>query len=837
MTRRSRSAFPSSWLRAPRLATDTTRQRVLLSVGAVALVWAEASIHAHSQWPLASAVLVIAALGLARLLGAPPVESDDVVIMHARSQWRGVAGVVVAFAGMAVAAGATNRLAEHWEASFDRWAPLAVAGIALWSVGIALADWRERPFTIGRDAMPGWERWALLGIVVLAFALRFYRYGYFPPPGGICAIEEPQTGQAGWDILQGARPWEFLLDRWLAAAGLAIGGANLTALRVPFTIFSALTVVPLYFLLRCLVSRTVALAVALLFVVCHWHLIYARYAHNIYFTTFLVVVVLYLLVRARRDSRLAFYPWIGFIAASTLFAYAGYRGTTILVGIFLLGSLIVDVRRYRAALTPSRRQRTRTWLQRQLLASGIVALAYLVPAIPLLTVVNRSPGGLTYYVEAANRSLADSDYYSQSFAHAVKQRLVRLHDSAMIFHHVGEDWATMNLPRAPMLDPATGALFTVALCYCLGYPRRRQQGYIATVFLLMMLGGAVFVHNLDVRRLQQVIPIIFVLIALLLERVREVVGTNARGQRVFLGLLGITLVVGYAHNIDVYFRKMINAPEVRAGFHNQYTVAIEYLRTLPNDAYLLLVADIDNFFLPSDYEWLRGSRVPGMMTTDLQPLLANKSNLPNLPAPWRGRSVYLLMEDPYSSNDLVAFLTDQFPYTECEAINSPDHAGVHFIGCHVVLAESRPSEPNIAEPNIAWIGQGGVRARYYHGEETEPFLDRIEPVIDYALMPDACRISESHDPAPCRVTWEATWTVEQELQTFVRFDFRQSHAELRIDGVAAAGNALHLTPGAHTITITAHMETNESPGLRVRWRAPGANRLALLPFYQITKPR
>jgi Dolichyl-phosphate-mannose-protein mannosyltransferase len=790
--------------------------RELIPIGLViALVAAQALIFFHLQWPLASVVLVIAAVWLAVWLGATPDDEPEIVIEAGGSRRSRVLGILLAVAGMALAALAVWWLTRDWHNNFDIGAPLAVLGIAVWSVGIADADRRAKPFQWGRDPMPRWEWLALLGIVVLAFAFRFYRYTYFPPPNGICAIEEPQTGMAGWGILHGERPWEFLLDRWLAAAALAVGGNNLVALRVPFTIFSALTVIPLYLLLRCLVSRTVALSVALLFVVCHWHLIYARYAHNIYLTTFFVVVLLYLMVRARQDSRLAFYPWIGFLSAYTLYTYAGYRGTTLFVGLFLAGVLVADVRRYRAALTPSRRRQARRWLNRQLLATAITAAAFLVPLLPLVGQIMRTPQGAQYFVEAAHRAVDDPEYYNRSVGKMLQERVTRLRDVAMIFNHRGETWMTMNLPGTPMLDPATGALFTVALFFAVAYPRRRYQGFFATMFLVLLLMGTVFVHNLDVRRLQGIIPLIFVLVALLLERAQE---RLARRRGLFLGALGVVLAVSYARNIDVYFVKMMNSPEVRGGFHNRYTVAIKYLHGLPDNAYMVLLADISNFFWPSDYDWWRGTRVPGEAVTDVYNLLAGA------PGPWQNRELYLLTKEPYAADDLTAFIATQFPGTRCQPVNPPDPGPDHYIGCHVAYRR-RP----------AWMGQGGIRARYYQGPNPQPFIERVEPFVAYGLTPDRCHVTEEQNPLPCRATWDAVWKTDRETVFNVALDTRQAEAEMRIDG-ALLNSPVRLAPGTHAVQITARFRRDEETGVRVEWQPDQAQKKSLLPFYRVTVP-
>jgi hypothetical protein len=800
----------------------TARRYWTGAVCAGVLVAAQITIRLQRHWALASIALVGAACALALLLR--PARAPDPpppAIRTAGSRSIFLIGGMLALAGALVAVLASHQLVEQWRRSFDYAAPLLVAGTALWSLGLAIADRRQEPFTIGRDPMPSWERLALAGIVVLSFGLRFYRYGDFPPPSGICAIEEAQAGQSGWHILSGARPWEYLLDNWLAAAGIWIGGTHLTSIRVPFTIFSALTVVPLYFLLRCLVSRTVSLAVALLFVVCHWHLVYARYAHNIFLTTFFVVVILYLLIRARLDDRLAFYPWIGLLSGYTLYAYSGYRATPLFAGLFLGGVLLADFRQVRRLLAPSRLRLARHRLQRQLLASLLALAAFTITVLPLVRSVAESPRGSGYYLEGVQRTLANRQYYTPDLDEFARLRLLRLRDAAMIFNHAGDPWVTMNLPSAPMLDPAVGLLLVVAVFYCMACPRVRYQGFFAALFLVLLLVGTVFVQNLDVRRLQGIIPVIFVLVALLLERISQWLAPLRRtGRGLFLALLAAITVVAYVRNLHVYFVQMMNSPVVRGGFHNPYTIALDYLRSLPSGAHLLLLAHIDNFFLPSDYEWLRGTRVQGRTTSDLHRLLAGQ------PAFWRGKPLFVLMKEPYAIDDLPAFLVEQFPGTRCEPVDAPDDPSRHprFLGCEI------PSE---VEPS--WPGRGGLLARYFRGGAPAPFLERVEPFVSFELVPDQCNVDAGPQVPPCRVNWRGKWTVAEETRILVEVQLRRAQAIIELDG-APVRNLLQLSPGEHSFEIRAELQPRDYPGVRVRWRSQRPDESDLLPFYRLVRP-
>jgi len=227
---------------------------------------------AQVSWTLAmpldtsTMVLVVAAVAVALLLGRPEPYAvpPDVALSVRRSKSGQVVGTLLALVGMGGAAYASHALASSWATQFDWAAPLLIGGIATCSIGLFMWD-GAGGISARRLPMPGWERLLFLAVVLLSFALRFYRYGYFPPDG-VCAVEEPQSGMGAHAILHyGDRPWEFVLDRWMPVPFFALLGQSLTALRLPFTLVSALTVVPLYLLLRYLVSWPVAVFAAALY--------------------------------------------------------------------------------------------------------------------------------------------------------------------------------------------------------------------------------------------------------------------------------------------------------------------------------------------------------------------------------------------------------------------------------------------------------------------------------------------------------------------------------------------------------------------------------------------
>jgi hypothetical protein len=782
----------------------------LLAVAACAV--AQWYIRARSNWYTANLVLVAGSVAAALLLGRPapglPGEGRGALAPAGRWSWMWGA---IAVLGLGAVAFATYRLATRWAADFTVAAPLDIVGWVVCTVG--LARWqRRRQAPASRLSLANWEIALLIVIVALGFFLRFYRYTYFPPPYGVAAVEEPQEGQGAYSIaFDGARPWEFVGDRWLPVPFFKLWGVSLTTLRIPFTLISGFTVLALYFLLRQLVSRPAALLCTALFAVCHWHLMYARIAHNIFATTLLVVIVLALCARVHRRGGLAVYPWIGFLCGYTLYTYAGYRGTTLVVSLFLGLSFLAHLLKWRRAEDAEARAAARGVVGAQAAGLSLFALALVLTAVPLASQLRSNP---SYYFEAANRSLVDREYYTSDVNALLAQRITRLKETALIFNHSGDGSATFNLPGEPMLDPIAGTLLVLGLAYTVIWGRYRFQGFFAFAFVALLILGTTFVHNLDVRRLQGIIPLLFVLIAFFVDRLWQVVSAKlGRAGHVGITLLAIVVAaVSLRVNYDVYFNRWITNQGVRLAFQNYYTVAIRYIHTLPSNAYVLFVSDALNLFVGNDFAWLRGNRVPGTAVVDLMPVFAGQTG------PWTGRDLRVLIQEPYDRSDMARLLRERYPAAQCEPIESiDDPSQLWMTACRV------------PQGGVMRALGGGVRARYFYGDQPVPYLERIEPAISFAFEPAGCASLPGSEGHACRAEWEGTWTVPQAGTYELAAEVRSGVIQATVDDQPAT-HPLQLAAGPHVIRVEARLPRADHNSARLRWRNPATQRWELVDF-------
>lgn len=787
-----------------------------------ALVLAGLAVAAWGRWWLATPLtvregtiaLVIGCLFAAFALGRPGAGRDgqESNPLSTVSSWgpREWLGLVVLLGGLAGFGWSSFQLYAVWDSAFDWAAPLAVGCLAVWTAGLALVDRRWR----NPEGTTPWSRPEILGVLLLtalAGFLRFHQLDHFPPADGFVAIEEPQSGQGAWNILsEGIRPWEFLLDRWMAVPFLDWLGPTITNLRLPFILVSWLTIPVTYLLARQLVAPGAAMFGTFLLAVSHWHLHYARLAHAVFPTTLVFVGVLALCVRQYRRGGLALYPWIGFWSAYTLFAYAGYRATLLVVAAFFLTRFLVLLRDWWRAAEPETASLLRRRVGVQLVGMTLLSLGAAGPVVALAGRLSHNP---QYFLEALNRSRANKEYYTDDWETWIRARVQRQIDTARIFHHRGDTEQAYNLPGEPMLDPVTGVLFTIAVFYGLLFWRHRLQGFFVLTFLGLVIAGLTLTQTLVVCRIQGAVPVLFVVIAFAADRFAQL--SRAALGRLAPAFLGVAATgvgaAALALNWDTYFVRSMNSPEMRAVFRNHYTFGIRYLHSLPDGAYLSLVSDLHNFFEPSDYAWWRGERIPGQSTSDLLPALQGG------PAAAAGRQRFVLLQPPFERASLGALVAEAYPASRCIMDRHPEgYPHLDQLGCDLGDAPPQPLPTTL-------------RARYFRLDEGSLVLERDEPAISWGLVPDTCTWMGNRGAYRCRAEWTGRFFVAEEGRYDVIAEGRLAEVAVTIDGQPAS-LGMALAAGIHELRATATFQEEVNTGLRVLWNRSGEGEPQLLRF-------
>jgi hypothetical protein len=247
-------------------------------------------------------------------------------------------------------------------------------------------------------------------------------------------------------------------------------------------------------------------------------------------------------------------------------------------------------------------------------------------------------------------------------------------------------------------------------------------------------------------------------------------------------------------------------------------VAVRYLKTLPDDAYMVFVSDVPYFFKPSDLEFLRGHRIPGIVTADLLPLFRGESG------PWTGHDLRVLMQEPFEHEALAALLRKRFPDAECIDATHPERPPQAMTACRIV---------DLSHGAFA----GGIRAKYYRGKDEKPFEERDEPAISYGFLPEPCRFPTTLGKPPCRVEWDGEIEIGEAGTYMFQAEARHGGVKITIDGQALPP-AMELAAGRHTIHAEARFaganDEAQDGGARLLWRRTASDPWELVPFGQLS---
>jgi hypothetical protein len=198
--------------------------------------------------------------------------------------------------------------------------------------------------------------WFILAVIVLAaFAIRIYRLGDFPDT---VLGDEADNYQSSVRILYGQDPQNGLFgvdwtqqpafSVYKGALFIAVFGFNITALRLPSALISALALIPFYLLLRRQLSVLASFLACTLLAANVWYLNFSRSGWNCIDIAFYMLTAMLLLLLAQ-DSLGADSPkprqawklfaWAGFACALGLYGYPAGRAITLAVAVFFPVSL------------------------------------------------------------------------------------------------------------------------------------------------------------------------------------------------------------------------------------------------------------------------------------------------------------------------------------------------------------------------------------------------------------------------------------------------------------------------------------------------------------------
>lgn len=186
----------------------------------------------------------------------------------------------------------------------------------------------------------------LIAVLILAFALRFYRLDSLPALNA----DEAALGYNAYSLLETGKdehgnPWPIHFQSfndykpglyvYMIMPFVKILGLNVWSVRIPAAFLSVVTVGILYLLVKQIYKRGLfALFATFLLAVSPWHIHFSRGGWEVNVATFFITLGVYLFLVARKRPWIYTFSLLSFVAS--LYAYHSARLIAPLLGLFLL---------------------------------------------------------------------------------------------------------------------------------------------------------------------------------------------------------------------------------------------------------------------------------------------------------------------------------------------------------------------------------------------------------------------------------------------------------------------------------------------------------------------
>ena len=400
-----------------------------------------------------------------------------------------------------------------YEAAGD--APIArhaTAAVFLWLLAILwiiAGSWNSK--TGDTTHQPKWTRLeviVLVGLVILAFGLRYYDTGHIPymlggDEGAIGLASVPfATGQAN-NIFNTTLSTPSLYF-FMQSLSIRIWGHTIEALRFSSVLGGTLAVLAIYWLARSMFGRAMAVLSAAYLAAFHFHIHFSRVALPNVWESLLSATVLACVWNGWTTGRRSVFIFLGLAAGFAQYFFPGVRLILMVIPVWLFIAFFKDRQRFLARLPDF----------------VIALLVMLVVLLPLMAYYFQHP---EVYTEPLARSFILSpsgpahDHVFSSGA-SLGQVLVDQSTKTLLgFTYLPlTDWYT---PGTPLLLALPGALFLIGLIYALC-----RVGQLSYSLLLLMLAfdlvfGEILTTNPpNAQRLLMAVPSVVVLLVLVVER-------------------------------------------------------------------------------------------------------------------------------------------------------------------------------------------------------------------------------------------------------------------------------------------------------------------------------
>lgn len=570
-------------------------------------------------------------------------------------------------------------------------------------------------------------------------------------------------------------------------------GATPLSLRLSAALGGTLGVLAVTLLGRELFGRRVALIAGVLLAVMAWHVNFSRIAFNAIWSVTFDALALYFLIRGLRGGKMISFALAGSCLGLGLNMYYTSRLVPVVMVVYLAYRLAAERRHF---------------FSRHLAGLGLFVVVALLSASPLLQFALQKPGD--FGSRSSQVSMIGEVTQQQSLAPLAEN----LRKHLLMFHYEGDGNGRHNLPRAPMLDQITAALFALGLAMALRQIGKAEHATALTWFAIMLGGGVLslaFEAPQGLRTIDET-AMVAILASLPLAalwgslplhqlgQLRLTLPPGRPGDRQLLVpvaamTIGVLLLGVGVLNYQRYFVQQASDYQSWSVFSTAETEIASQIKALG----------------PS-YDVLLGETFTNHPTIEF--LTGRKNYQKFEPAshlPLRGiRNVALFLEPHHTA--ALSQIRQLYPQAETRIVRSPE-------GGLPILLVALVKQSDI-------LSLQGLEGSYYANAEWEG-----EPVLEERNASPRLEMRSPRVPKPpFSATWHGTLAVPEYGRYLFRLEGPQT-AEIYLDehrlAVGGQQEDVVLATGLHSLRISAVF--GEPTPISVLWQPPKAGQLMPLP--------
>ncbi len=331
-----------------------------------------------------------------------------------------------------------------------------------WLLAIGLSFWAIVPKAERSWHWPSWlmqrdkQFWGIVTLMLVAFLLRLWQIGTIP---FTLSGDEASQGLEAIQVIEGKLRNPFTTG-WLGVPtmsfffnsySLRLFGRTIAALRLPWGIVGASTVLVTFLLAKQIYGRRMGWITAVLLATYHYHIHYSRLGSNQIADPLFLALALLFLMRALDNKKRLDWALLGLVTGCAFYFYAGARLTPIVVTAVLGYHFILNPRRF--------------WQDHHM--GVIIAIwVFIIVTAPMLQYAVRFPNDFNARLNEVG--ILQNGWLSREVETSGNSAATVLFDqfqrAVFAFNYYADRTEWYGL-RKPLLDPFFGGLFLLGLLY------------------------------------------------------------------------------------------------------------------------------------------------------------------------------------------------------------------------------------------------------------------------------------------------------------------------------------------------------------------------------------